>query len=281
VVLVSVELGDQDWRLLAHHRFKETERKRMVEDLRLEPGNRVLDLGCGIGLWCRWLAEGVAPDGCVVCLDVSLASNRVARKRMKREPQSDRVEYAVGDASAIPFGSRSFDVLFGANTLEYFADPCSYLQEMKRVVRRGGKVAVKDIDAGHMALYPVNPELMAHITLAMTRLVQHRRSNPGEDAGRVLDFFAGRKLHSYFQRAGFESITTKSHVIERAQPLHRMAKRHLEGLGELWLSELVPFLSARHLAGLRRLFDDTSEEFLLSRSDFYYFDAETLTVGIV
>jgi hypothetical protein len=97
----------------------------------------------------------------------------------------------------------------------------------------------------------------------------------------VLDFFAGRKLYSYFQRTGCESITTKSYVIERTQPLDLMTKRHLEGLGKFWLSELVPFLSARHLAILRRLFDDTSEEFLLSRSDFYYFDAETLTVGIV
>lgn len=278
---MSVELGDQDLRLLAHHRFKETERKRMVEDLGLEPGDRVLDLGCGIGLWSGWLAERVAPDGWVVGVDVSLASNRIARERMKQEPQSDKVEYVAGDASAIPFGSQSFDVLFCANTLEYFDDPCRYLQEMKRVVRRGGKVAVKDIDAGHMALYPVNPELMAHIILAMTRLVQHRCSNLGEYAGRVLDFFVGRKLYGYFQRAGFESITTKSYLIERTQPLDQMAKRHLEGLGEFWLSELVPFLSARHLAELQRLFDDRSEEFLLSRSDFYYFDAEMLTIGIV
>lgn len=278
---MSVELGDQDLRLLAHHRFKETERKRMVEDLGLEPGDRVLDLGCGMGLWSGWLAERVAPDGWVAGVDVSPVSSRIARERMKQEPQGDRVKYVAGDASTIPFGSQSFDVLFCANTLEYFDNPGRYLQEMKRVVRRGGKVAVKDIDAGHMVLYPVHPELMAHIILAMTRLVQHRCSHLGEYAGRVLDFFVGRKLYSHFQRAGFESITTTSYLIERTQPLDQMAKRHLEGLGEFWLSELVPFMSARHLTELRRLFDDGSEEFLLSQSDFYYFDAETLTIGTV
>lgn len=60
-----------------------------------------------------------------------------------------------------------------------------------------------------------------------------------------------------------------------------MAKRHLEGLGEFWLSELIPFFSGSHLTELRELFDENSEKFLLRQPDFYYFDAETLTIGVV
>ena len=278
---MSVKLEDQDLRLLAHHRFKEGERKQMVDDLGLEEGDRVLDLGCGIGLWSGWLAEGVAPEGRVVGLDVSPTSINIARKRMLRERHNDRIEYVVGDAQGIPFESKAFDVLFCANTLGYFDDPCRYLSEMKRVVRKEGKVVGKDIDAGHMVLYPVEPELMAHIILAMTKLTQHRSGNPDRYAGSVLDFFVGRKLYGLFQRMGFESITTRSYLIERVQPLDRPAREHLEGLGEFWLSELPPFLPSRHLAELRHLFDDGLEEFLLSQPDFYYFDAETLTIGIV
>jgi ubiquinone/menaquinone biosynthesis C-methylase UbiE len=278
---VSVELRDHDLCLLAHHGFKETERKRMVADLGLEPGDRVLDLGCGIGLWSGWLAEQMAPDGWAAGVDVSLASISIARERTRLGPHGAMIAYVVGDAYAIPFESQSFDLVFCANTLEYLDDPCHYLQEMKRVVRRGGKVAVKDIDAGHMALYPLNPELMAHIVLAMTRLGQHRCNNLDQYTGRVLDFCVGRKLHSYFQRVGFERIAIKSYTIERTQPLDRMAKQFLKGLGEFWLSELVPFLSASHLAELQELFDDRSERFLLSQPDFYYFDAETLAIGIV
>lgn len=76
---MSVELGDQDLRLLAHHKFKEAERRRIVEDLELEPGDGVLDLGCGIGLWSGWLAEKVAPGGWAVGVDVNLASIGIAR----------------------------------------------------------------------------------------------------------------------------------------------------------------------------------------------------------
>jgi ubiquinone/menaquinone biosynthesis C-methylase UbiE len=278
---MAVELGDQDLRLLAHHRFKEPERRQMVQDLQLQPEDRVLDLGCGIGLWSGWLAEEVSPDGCVVGVDRSPAAIQIARLRTTADPHGDAIQYVVGDARAMPFESGSFDVLFCANTVEYFADPHHGLREMKRVVQRGGRIAVKDIDAGHMVLYPVRSELMAHIILAMTKLVEHRRHHLDQYVGRVLDFFAGRKLHSYFLNLGFEEITTRSYTIERTQPLDRWAKQHLEGLGEFWLSELLPFLSAAHLAELQGLFDENSEEFLLCQPDFYYFDAETLTTGIV
>jgi len=280
-VVVSAELGEEHLRLLAHHKFKEPERRQMVEDLALEPGDRVLDLGCGIGLWSGWIAEKVVPGGRVVGLDVNPASTSIAKGRTRFDLNSDVIDYEVGDAWAIPFKRGTFDALFCANTFEYFSEPWHYLQEMKRVVRRAGKVAVKDIDAGQMALYPVQPELMAGIVVAMTRLVQHRCAHADEYAGRVLDFFVGRKLHSWFQRAGFESITTRSYAMTRTQPLGRMAIRHLQGLAQFWQSELVPFLSARHLAELKALFDDRSEEYLLSRPDFCYLDVETLTIGIV
>jgi ubiquinone/menaquinone biosynthesis C-methylase UbiE len=101
----------------------------MVEDLELEPGDRVLDLGCGIGLWCGWLAEEVAPGGWVVGADINPASIGIARERTRADAYSDAIEYVVGDAGAIPFENESLDILFCANTLEYFADPCRYLHE--------------------------------------------------------------------------------------------------------------------------------------------------------
>ncbi len=46
----GLELTSLEW-LLDHHRTKEEERRRMVADLNLKPGDTILDLGCGPGLW--------------------------------------------------------------------------------------------------------------------------------------------------------------------------------------------------------------------------------------
>ena len=80
-----MELTELNW-LLDHHKTKEHERWRMVEDLYLKPGDKVLDLGCGPGLWVPMFAEKVAPDGKVVGADfdetlVEYAKNRPENKR--------------------------------------------------------------------------------------------------------------------------------------------------------------------------------------------------------
>ena len=59
-----------EW-LLDHHKTKEQERRRMVADLNLAPGDAILDLGCGPGLWAPLFAEKVKPNGRVVGVDVS------------------------------------------------------------------------------------------------------------------------------------------------------------------------------------------------------------------
>ncbi|MDY7042554.1 MAG: methyltransferase domain-containing protein, partial [Chloroflexota bacterium] len=100
---MPVELDDEYLRFVAHHKFKEPERRQMVDGLELEPGDRVLDLGCGLGLWSAWFAEEVAPDGRVVGVDVNPASISIARGRTRSDPHSDVIEYLVGDARAIPF----------------------------------------------------------------------------------------------------------------------------------------------------------------------------------
>lgn len=87
----------------------------------------VLEVGCGTGHFTRWFAEqGLR----VVGLDNSEAMLAEARKR-------NGVSYVAGDALALPFDDRSFDVVAFITTLEFVADPERALSEAARVARQG------------------------------------------------------------------------------------------------------------------------------------------------
>jgi SAM-dependent methyltransferase len=97
------------------------------------PGARVLDAGCGSGLF----AQLIAARGCTVTgFDASEALLAVARRR------SPAVPFHHGDLEALPFPDEHFDVVTGINAFQYAADPRHALAEAGRVTRRGGHVVV-------------------------------------------------------------------------------------------------------------------------------------------
>lgn len=97
----------------------------------------VLEVGCGTGHWIDRLRE----DGRhVVGLDPSAEMVRRAVNK------GSGLRFALGTAEALPFRSRSFDLIIVVNALHHFADPRRFLSEAKRVVREGGRVATVGLD---------------------------------------------------------------------------------------------------------------------------------------
>ena len=94
-------------------------------------GKRVLEIGCGRGVFARELAERGAD---LVVADFSPAAVRLAEERLR-----DRgVETLVADIQAIPFPDDSFDVVISQETVEHVPEPERALAELVRVTRRGG-----------------------------------------------------------------------------------------------------------------------------------------------
>jgi SAM-dependent methyltransferase len=100
----------------------------------IEPGDRVLDVGCGSGVFLRTVSDlGARPYG----LDASLALLRVARVRV---PEA---ELQVGDAESLPFEDDSFDVVTGFNSFFFAADMIAALREAGRVAKPGAPVLIQ------------------------------------------------------------------------------------------------------------------------------------------
>ncbi len=100
----------------------------------LGEGVRVLDVGCGTGLFCMLAAK--EEGGSVAGLDASEQSIAIARERT---PAGD---FRVGELEELPWADGSFDVVTGFNAFQFAASPANALREARRVVSLEGEVAV-------------------------------------------------------------------------------------------------------------------------------------------
>src|SRR5438876_2942945 len=103
------------------------------------PGQRVLDVACGAGFLLRAYRDAGAD---VFGVDLSEAMLREAGNTLGHSPAPDHLIPA--DAGKLPFDSESFDVVTCKLAFHYFSDPHRVVEEMVRVCRKSGLVAVVD-----------------------------------------------------------------------------------------------------------------------------------------
>jgi SAM-dependent methyltransferase len=110
----------------------------LVQAAGVQPAERVLDVACGTGAVTRLLAEQVGPAGNVTGLDITpgmLAAARLAAP-------SQRIEWLEGSAVKMPLPDGTFDAVVCQQGLQFFPDKPAALSEMRRVLKRGGRLAL-------------------------------------------------------------------------------------------------------------------------------------------
>jgi SAM-dependent methyltransferase len=126
-----VKLGDaMDARLAAINDL-------LLQTCAAQPGETILDIGCGTGVTALPLANAVGPAGHVTGIDVSAPMLAVARTRCAA---AVNISLLQADAATHQFGTKKFDLLASRFGVMFFTDPYAAFRNLRAALARGGRL---------------------------------------------------------------------------------------------------------------------------------------------
>ena len=181
--------------------------------LGLGPGVRLLDLACGSGL-AAWHAgqSGAEVEG----LDAAEALLAIARRR------SPQLRFTAGDMYALPYPDRSFDAGVSFNGI--FGGDQRALDELARVVRRGGRVALS---------FWGRPRLREHFEMLIT-YSRFKTEDEADAEARLLEIGKAGVAEAMFEAAGIEPLERGVSTMVNEWPDLETAVRAACSAGPAW-----------------------------------------------
>ncbi len=111
-------------------------------------GERVVDLGSGLGPATVLLRDAVGPSGTVTAVDPTRSLRAALRLRTRFGPRP-HPRVVAGSAESLPLGGACVDAVFSLNAMHHWDDLASAAEELRRVLRPGGRVLLVDEDFDH------------------------------------------------------------------------------------------------------------------------------------
>jgi ubiquinone/menaquinone biosynthesis C-methylase UbiE len=248
--------------LTAYHRAHVDELRAMIADLPLQPGDRVLDMPCGDGVYSVLLADRVGECGHVVGVDLSASYLELARSHADASAHGATICFQAGDIASLPFDDNSFDLIWCAQSMISLPDPPGALRELRRVVRPGGTLAVFENDTLHQIVLPWPAELELAVRQAQLRALAARTPTTGK-------YFIGRDLCGLFADAGLDRCLVTPYTSIRHAPLSDDERTYLAWYFDELGARARPYLQPDTVAWFERLVDPASKECLLDQPHFY------------
>jgi ubiquinone/menaquinone biosynthesis C-methylase UbiE len=178
----------------------------MVKALALEPGQRVLELAAGPGDTGFLAAKMVSPGGTLVCSDGAQAMLDVARARAM-QLGIDNAEFKQLELEWIDLETASVDAVLVRWGIMLIVDPAAAAQEIRRILRPGGRAALAVWDA---------PQRNPWATIPVQAMVSLGQAEPPDPAAPGMFTLAAEgRLTELLENAGFEDIAVSSVALVR------------------------------------------------------------------
>lgn len=219
---VAVHFGFYDERANRHAEALDNLNRALADWADIQPAERVLDAGCGLGNACFWLAEhrGAQVAG------INIVERQIAECQKWAEQKGvQNVSFAVADFCQMPFSEKIFDVVWACESVCHAAEKAAFYREAYRVLRPGGR-------------------------LVMAEYMRSARPAPPEDERLLGDWLrpwaipdidTADEHRAHARDAGFQQVD-----IRDATPNVQVSLRNLHEISARWL----PFGKFLHLFGI-------------------------------
>ena len=251
--------------------FWEPQDLAMIRSLGLARDASVLDAGCGKGNHVQLFAERCR-EGRVAALDINPRAIHAVKARFAASDLKDIVTTYEANVLRTPFEAGTFDLAWSSHTMHILADPVAGVRELARVVKPGGRVAIRE-DAYSVRFLPLDigigePGIESRIHAASTKWLAADRLKRGR-----VPFGWPRVL----QNAGLREIKAASFTFQLSPPLLPMQTEYLRK----YLRRMADLehLDASDKATLLQITEPGAPDDALARDDLHFTDIATIFVG--
>ncbi len=168
-------------------------KQRSYERMHIQPGHKVLDLGCGPGTDTIPLASWVGANGLVIGADYDEAMIAEASQRAEQAGVDTWVRHQCVDAVSLPFATDYFDSCRSERLFQHLHHPELALSEMIRVTKPGGWVVVLDTDWGSLSTDSDDTDIERRLARFLAESFLHNG-------------YSGRKLYRLFKQQNLADI---------------------------------------------------------------------------
>jgi len=185
-------------------------RNYTMRQMEIKPGQAALDVACGTCDWTIALARAVGESGRVVGLDFSQNMLDVGRYKVEKAGLGHVVELVNGDAMQLPYEDNTFDYATIGFALRNVPDIQTVLNEMRRVVKPGGKVVSLEVSKPPFLPYRKLFYLyFYHVLPFMAKLFVNKYEEYAWLPESLTNFPDSKELAAMFARSGLEPVSVR------------------------------------------------------------------------